>query len=112
MRNLTWILITLGLTVGTPAAFPQAAKPALPNPYRAIENWAKLPPERKWGGAAGISIDSHQNLWVFERCAGNTCADRPESPILAFDPSGKLIRHFGENMFVFPHGIFVDQSNN
>src|SRR3984893_3061868 len=92
--------------------YAQGASDSLPNPYRTIENWAKLPEGRAWGGAAGISIDRNRNLWVFERCGANTCAGRSEAPILEFDPSGRLIKSFGEGMFVFPHGLFVDKDDN
>jgi len=34
------------------------------------------------------------------------------APILKFDPSGKLVKSFGEGMFVFPHGLFVDKDGN
>jgi hypothetical protein len=43
-------------------AYPQAASDSLPNPYQAIENWAKLPEGRTWGAAAGTSIDRKGNL--------------------------------------------------
>jgi hypothetical protein len=93
-------------------AYPQAASDSLPNPYQTIQDWAKLPEGRSWGGAAGISIDRKGNLWVFERCGANTCAGRSEAPILEFDPSGRLVKSFGEGMFVFPHGLFVDKDDN
>jgi hypothetical protein len=93
-------------------AYPQAASDSLPNPYQAIENWAKLPEGRTWGAAAGTSIDRKGNLWVFERCGANTCAGRSEAPILEFDPSGRLVKSFGGGMFVFPHGLFVDKDDN
>ena len=86
---------------------------SIPRPYQpAIENWAKLPQGRTWGSAAAISMDHHGNIWVFERCGGNTCAGRTEDPVLEFDSSGKLVRSFGSGMFVFPHSIFVDRDDN
>src|SRR5213592_3349735 len=36
----------------------------------------------------------------------------PLAPILKFDPSGKLVKSFGEGMLIFPHGIFVDREGN
>jgi hypothetical protein len=30
---------------------------AAPNPYRVVENWAKLPEGRVWGQAIGVDID-------------------------------------------------------
>jgi streptogramin lyase len=97
----------------TAGVFGQTAAPALPNPYRvAIDNWAKLPSDRPWGGAPAISMDRAGHVWVFERCGGNTCAGRSENPVLEFDASGKLLTSFGAGMFVFPHGIFVDKDDN
>ena len=42
----------------------------------------------------------------------NSCAGRSEAPILQFDPSGKVLKSFGENMFIFPHGFDVDREGN
>ncbi len=83
-----------------------------PNPYRTIENWAKLPEGRTWGAAAGVSIDSHDHIWVAERCGANSCAGSTLAPILEFDSSGKLLKSFGAGMFIFPHGLYVDKENN
>ena len=33
-------------------------------------------------------------------------------PILKFDSSGKLLKSFGADMFIFPHKIYVDRDNN
>ena len=94
------------------AAGAQDHSDVLANPYRPIENWAKLPAGRTWGAAAGVSFDHKGNLWVFERCGSNTCAGRSEAPILEFDASGNYIKSFGSDMFVFPHGLFVDKDDN
>jgi len=83
-----------------------------PNPYRTVENWAKLPEGRSWGSAAGVDVDRHGNIWVAERCGANSCADSNLAPILEFGPSGKLLKSFGAGRFVFPHGIHVDREGN
>jgi NHL repeat len=85
---------------------------SLPNPYQPIENWAKLPDGRTWGSTAGVAVDRQGNIWVAERCGANTCAGSDLAPILEFDPSGNLLKSFGARMFVFPHGIAVDQAGN
>jgi sugar lactone lactonase YvrE len=82
------------------------------NPFRE-EGWAKLPDGRMWGQTSAIDVDRDGNVWVFERCGGNTCADSNLAPILKFDSSGKsLNKGFGAGMFVFPHGIHVDRDGN
>ena len=85
---------------------------SLPNPYRTIENWAKLPEGRTWGSTAGVAVDRKGNIWVAERCDANTYAGSTLDPILEFDPSGKLLTSFGAGIFVFPHGITVDKDGN
>jgi DNA-binding beta-propeller fold protein YncE len=43
-----------------------------------------------------------------------TCLGRGEAnpPILQFDPAGKLLKSFGGDMFVNPHGFTVDHEGN
>ena len=83
-----------------------------PNPYRTVENWAKLPEGRKWGSTAAVEVDRAGHIWVAERCGQNSCAGRTENPVLEFDTTGKLLKSFGAGMFIFPHGIYVDKDNN
>ena len=84
----------------------------LPNPYQTISNWAHLPDGRKWGATSGVAIGPDGNLWTYERCGGNSCADSNVPPILEFDLSGKMLKNFGVGLFVLPHGIFVDKDGN
>jgi sugar lactone lactonase YvrE len=86
-----------------------------PNPYRTVENWAKLPVGRMWGSLSAVDIDKDgKSIWVAERCGGNSaCLDSPTvDPILEFDSSGKLLKSFGAGLLVSPHGIFVDRDGN
>ena len=117
-------LAVLGaLATTTPAAQaqtinPSVAKPAAPvnsppNPYRSVENWARMPEGRSWGATAGVYVDpAGTSVWDFERCGANSCLGSDLPPILHFDMTGRLIKAFGAGMFVFPHGIFVDQEDN
>jgi DNA-binding beta-propeller fold protein YncE len=85
----------------------------LPNPYRSIDNWAKMPEGRSWGSTAGVAIDPDgKSVWVAERCGANSCAGSNLDPILKFDANGRLVKHFGAGMFAFPHGITVDRQGN
>src|SRR5690242_12572234 len=74
-----------------------------PNPYRTVENWAKLPAGIEWGQVSGVEFDSHGNLWAIHRA---------DPPILAFDPAGNLIKSFGTGMFVQPHSLHFDRDGN
>ena len=64
------------------------------------------------GSSSAVMGDSKGNIWVFERCGANSCADSTVDPILVFDPSGKLLRSFGAGKFVFPHGVEFDADGN
>jgi len=62
----------LAITAGT--VYTQTAPTnSLPNPYRSVENWAKMPPGRTWGSTAGVFVDPDgTSVWVAERCGANT----------------------------------------
>jgi DNA-binding beta-propeller fold protein YncE len=96
-----------------------------PNPYRAIENWAKLPDGRNWGSTSGVAIDPDgTSVWVAERCSAYAppslmkpgtpfaCDGSQLDPILKFDASGKLVKSFGAGLLLFPHGLTVDRDGN
>lgn len=76
---------------------------APPNPYREVDNWAQLPAGMKWGQVISVDGDTAGNVWVFHR---------GEPPLLEFDSSGKLLKSFGQGMFVQSHGLFLDRDGN
>ena len=85
----------------------------LPNPYRTVEGWAKLPEGRTWGSTSAVEIDRDgTSIWVAERCGANSCAGSSLPPILKFDSSGNLVKAFGAGMLISPHGIHVDGDGN
>jgi len=84
-----------------------------PNPYVTVEHWAKLPDGRMWGSTSAVDIDRDgKSVWVAERCGANSCEGKNDPPILKFDTTGKIVKSFGEGMFLFPHGICVDKDGN
>jgi NHL repeat len=94
------------------AAFEIRQQADLPNPYRVEANWARMPEGRIWGSTSGVDIDRNGLIWVAERCGANTCAGSSLAPILAFTPSGELVKSFGEGTLIFPHGFHVDAVGN
>ncbi|HEX3376383.1 MAG TPA: peptidyl-alpha-hydroxyglycine alpha-amidating lyase family protein [Candidatus Acidoferrales bacterium] len=93
--------------------YAQADLNSAPNPYRTVENWAKLPEGRTWGQVISADIDRDgKSIWVIERCGGTSCANSILAPVLKFDASGNLVKSFGAGMIVRPHGLFIDQKNN
>src|SRR5438093_2726865 len=110
-------VILAAVVVAARLAAQSASSPAndAPNPYRPVENWAKLPAGRMWGSLSAVDIDKDgKSIWVAERCGGNSaCLDSPTvDPILEFDSSGKLLKSFGAGMLVSPHGIYVDRDGS
>jgi hypothetical protein len=91
----------------------QADPNSAPNPYRTVENWAKLPAGRTWGQviSADIARDG-KSVWVVERCGGTSCANSNLAPVLEFDSNGNLVKSFGAGMIVRPHGLFIDKGDN
>ena len=121
------LLLAALLATAASTAYDQAMAPtnSLPNPYRSVENWAKLPDGRTWGSTSAVDIDPDgSSVWVAERCGAFAppslmkpgtpfaCDGSNLPPILKFDASGKLVKAFGEGLLLFPHGLHVDRAGN
>jgi hypothetical protein len=109
-------LIAIAAATAFAQTAPQPAVPQpindLPNPYRTVRDWAKPPGGVPWAAVTAVEVSPDGSIYVIHRCKDNSCAGRPEPPILKFDKSGKLLKAWGENMFVFPHGATVDAQGN
>jgi sugar lactone lactonase YvrE len=81
-----------------------------PNPYRLVTGWSE--PSRPWSHPLGITLDSRDDIWVFDRCEEAGCADSSAAPIFELSPTGKAMKNFGAGLFVFPHAIDVDRNGN
>jgi peptidylamidoglycolate lyase len=88
--------------------------------YERVQNWPDLPQDLTMGNPTGIGIDTNQNIVVFHRAGREWEWFRSfpqtfiqEKTILIIDQeTGKIIRSWGENRFIMPHGLTVDQENN
>ena len=98
----------------TAAIDPDAPYPTgLPNPYMTHRNWGVLPMGREWGRVSGVYMDpARQTIWAFERCGGDNCVTSEDPTVLRFGPDGTLLASFGADMFVRPHGMYVDDDGN
>src|SRR4051812_26510792 len=70
----------------------------LPNPFRPVADYFKLPSGRAWGSTSAVEIDKDgKSVWIAERCSANSCVDAatgkmsPLDPILKFDENGNLV---------------------
>ena len=94
---------------------------SLPNPYRIVEGWAKLPNGRKMGavGKVGIAPDG-AHIWAIIRCEplydqarfGDECRDSKTDSVYLFNPDGTVAKSFGGGMFIWPHGLAIDPDGN
>jgi sugar lactone lactonase YvrE len=84
----------------------------LPNPFRTVRDWGHPPNGAPWAAVTAVEVSPDGSIYVIHRCHDNSCAGRPEPPILRFDASGKLLKAWGEGMFIFPHGATVDSAGN
>ena len=57
--------------------------------------------------------------WAVIRCDatgpehfGNGCPDSDLDPILKFDADWNVVESFGGGMFIWPHGLFVNEDRN
>jgi hypothetical protein len=98
-RQAAWarVFVIAAILVSALAACAQE------NPYRVVEGWPTLPSDIKWGAVISADSDPQGNIWAFHRS---------QPPILEFDSSGKLLKSFGKDMFVQPHGMTIAPDGN
>ena len=115
MARRIWIFALAATASLTSAVFAQSKdvpRNDLPQPYRTTRDWGQLPPGVKWAAVTAVEAAPDGTIYVVHRCFANSCADRKEAPILKYDANGKLLKSWGEGMFIFPHGATVDRDGN
>lgn len=109
------ILLVIGFAAVCPGgvrAQASAVPNSQPNPYRTVEHWFTLPEGRTMGSTSAVWVVPSGHIWVAERCGVNSCANSNLAPVFEFDAGGKLLKSWGESMFVFPHGIWIEKDGN
>ena len=69
----------------------------LPNPYRTVDGWAKMPEGRTWGSTSAVDIDKDgKSIWVAERCGDEQLRRRRRSIRCSSSTrTATLVAHFG-----------------
>ena len=88
--------------------------------YQLVKDWPQLPGDFILGNPTGIGIDTSQNIFIFQRAARTWPllsqmpeSHIPEKTILMLDrQTGKILNSWGDSLFIMPHGLTVDKSNN
>jgi sugar lactone lactonase YvrE len=71
--------------------------------YKAVPGWGQLAAPLKWGEVPNVAIDPKGTVFVFTRT---------EPPVVELTSAGKMIKTWGQGMFVWPHGIRFDRDGN
>jgi DNA-binding beta-propeller fold protein YncE len=66
--------------------------------YELVEGWGEVPDGWIWGQVGAVCVDSQDNVHAFTRA---------EHPYRIFDKSGKLLDHWGEEIFEDAHGMCI-----
>ena len=82
-----------------------------PDPYTEDASWPQLPAGRTLGAVSAIGVGPDGHIWVADRCQAGfaACSNSDLNPIFEFDANGKMLKNFGAGLFVYPHGLWVDQ---
>jgi sugar lactone lactonase YvrE len=93
--------------------------------------WARLPGGREMGPPASVHVDiDGESIWAVIRCdetspvpaarGGRFGVDcmypdgrlKPIDTVYRFEPKGSVVKSFGAQMFIWPHGMHVDRDGN
>jgi DNA-binding beta-propeller fold protein YncE len=114
-----FVLLAIATGLGPLGAGAPVFAQALPNPYRLVDDWAKLPDGREMGAVGDVTVDPDgEHVWAVVRCDagperfGYECLDSELDSVLKFDRDGNVVESFGGGMFIWPHGIDVDPDGN
>ena len=86
--------------------------------YYLEQGWPQLSFGYQLSQPSGIGIDTSQNIFVFNR-TGRTWEEPFPDTLISRDAilmldrqSGKILKSWGSNLFIMPHGLTVDRQNN
>lgn len=68
-------------------------------PYEVDPDWPRLPPGWNFQETPGVAVDANDHVYVFHR---------GKHPIIEFTPEGRMVRSWGDGMFIRPHAIRID----
>ena len=114
LSRLAVVLLAVVASAHTSVALAQ------PNPFVAAPVWAKFPDGRSMGAVGDTDVDPDGvHVWAIIRCDasapsrfGDECVDSDLDSVFKFDPEGNVAESFGSGMFIWPHGIDVDEHGN
>ena len=109
-RLWTVLAVSCGMAAAVLAGLGAQTPRPLPNSYRLDESFQLELPKGlpALGSISSLKIGPDNNLYVFHRCAQDTCAGQDTiNPILVYNQQGRLQRGFGAGQINWPHGILI-----
>ena len=90
------------------------------NAYTLVNDWPNLPDTFTLGSPTGLGLDSAGNIIAFHRSGRvwetNAISHLPvikENTVSVIDSkSGEILKSWGNNIFIMPHGLEVDNQDN
>ena len=88
--------------------------------YELVNEWPNLEDNFTLGSPTGLGLDTNGNIIVFHR-SGRAWDSMPIShlPLITKNTistidskTGKILKSWGKNLFIMPHGLEVDNQNN
>ena len=86
--------------------------------YQLTSDWPSLPKDYQLSQVTGVGINSNQDVFLIHRAGREWTEPFPDSTIslpavlLLDGENGSILKSWGENVFIMPHGLAVDQQNN
>jgi peptidylamidoglycolate lyase len=122
MKHLLLTTIAAVVLVGCGASVessPQVEAKVKPTSLYSLDtSWPKLPKGVELGQVTGVAVDSHNHVFVFHRSDRTWIQPFPKEKIKGHTiamfngETGELIKTFGEDKFIIPHGLSVDPQDN
>ena len=122
MKDLLITTIVAVLVVGcgeVKESSPQVEAKVKPTSLYSLDtSWPKLPKGVELGQVTGVAVDSHNHVFVFHRSDRTWIQPFPKEKIKGHTiamfngETGELIKTFGEDKFIMPHGLSVDPQDN
>jgi sugar lactone lactonase YvrE len=101
-RRIAFLIPVVGLAVLV-AHVIQGSSAGAASSYQVVPGWGQLTAPLKWGEVPNVAIDPKGTVFVFTRT---------EPPVVELNAAGKVLKTWGQGMFVWPHGIRFDRDGN
>jgi peptidylamidoglycolate lyase len=117
-QSVKIVILLLITSIFTYSLSPLPKSATRDDSYKLDKKWPNLPADVVLGQVTGIGIDTLDNVLLFHRAERKWTSPFPTDPIssstiLEIDgKNGKLLKRWGDHLFIMPHGLEVDGENN